>query len=294
MAKCMFPYMVERKLYFSQEEKFVPVPCGKCPACLKRRVASWSQRLEVESLNWDSLHFVTLTYDTDHVPISPNGFMTLESDVVTKFFKRLRHRTGSFKYYYCGEYGTRHKRPHYHLILMGKDSLTPTDIIQEWSMNGRPLGSVYFGKVEPASIRYTVQYYDKGSWYPAHQRDDRLPEFSRMSQGIGVDFLSPPIVKHLLENPDKGYIYNKQGHKIAIPRYYKKKLFDINVTESLVAHHPSVLIHRDDSLANKAVHNAALKALLDDIEQPEETESLNEARKAAIINYRNEKRKTRK
>lgn len=286
--------MVERKLYFNQEEKYVPVPCGKCPECLKRRTASWSHRLEVESLNWDSLHFVTLTYNTDFVPISKNGFMTLETDRVTKFFKRLRHRVGSFKYYYCGEYGTRKKRPHYHLILMGTDALTPTEIIQEWTENGKPIGDIYFGKVEPASIRYTVQYYDKGTWYPSHSRDDRVPEFSRMSNGIGKDFINPKMAKHLLENPDKGFIYNKQGHKIPIPRYYKKRLYDVNLTDSIVAHHPSILLHRDNLLDFKRTHNTAMADKLKDLEPVEETYELNEARKMAIKNYRNEKRKTRK
>lgn len=286
--------MVERKLYFNQEEKYVPVPCGKCPECLKRRTASWSHRLEVESLNWDSLHFVTLTYNTDFVPISKNGFMTLETDRVTKFFKRLRHRCGSFKYYYCGEYGTRKKRPHYHLILMGTAALTPTEIIQEWTEKGKPIGDIYFGKVEPASIRYTVQYYDKGTWYPAHSRDDRVPEFSRMSNGIGKDFINPKMAKHLLDNPSKGFIYNKQGHKIAIPRYYKKRLYDANLPLAVVAEHPSILINRDELQDCKVAHNNALADALKDLEPIEETYELNEARRMAIKNYQNEKRKTRK
>lgn len=290
----MFPFMVERKLYFNQEDKFVPVPCGKCPECLKRRTASWSHRLEIEALKWASLHFVTLTYNSDFVPISPNGFLTLETDRVTKFFKRLRHRCGSFKYYYCGEYGTRKKRPHYHLILMGTEALTPTEILQEWSVDGKPIGDVYFGKVEPGSIRYTVQYYDKGTWYPAHNRDDRVPEFARMSNGIGKDFINPKMAKHLLDNPDKGFIYDTQGRKIAIPRYYKKRLYDVNLTDAIVAHHPSILLHRDSLFTAKRTHNLAMADKLKDLEPIEETEELNEARRMAIINYRNEKRKTRK
>lgn len=292
----MFPYYVERQIYHSQQDRTVPVPCGKCPQCLKRRVASWSFRLEVEALNWQKQFFVTLTYDTEFVPISPNTFMTLEPKHLTDFFKRLRRTAGKLRYYACGEYGTRGKRPHYHLILFGNSNMEESDIIKCWTepYTKKPYGNVYFGKVEPASIRYTVQYYDKGDWYRAHKRDDRVPEFSRMSQGIGKSFLTIAQVKHFLSNPSKGYIYDKQGHKIAIPRYYKKRLFDYFSTDNVIAHHPSILVHRDEMIQAKELHHKAIAEIMLDIEVEEETEQLNEDRKAAIINYRASKRKSRK
>lgn len=296
MARCMFPITVERKLYFSQTERYVPVPCGKCPNCLKRRLASWSFRLETEALQWQSQHFVTLTYDTQHVPISKNGFMTLDTDHPKLFFKRLRKRAGKLKYYLCGEYGTHGKRPHYHLIIFGTTNLKDSDIVSCWTHpeTKQSYGNVHFGEVTEASIRYTVQYFDKGDWYPAHKRDDRVPEFSRMSKGIGQDWLTPEMVEHLLANPDKGFIYDKQGHKIAIPNYYKRRLYDYVISQGLASNHPSILLHRDTMLVNKEIHNEEMKKLMEQIEQPEETESLNEDRKAAIINYRQSKRKARK
>jgi len=289
MARCMFPFQVERKLYFNQESRTVPVPCGKCPECLKRRTASWSFRLEVEALNWPKQYFLTLTYDSDHVPMSGNGFMSLCPSDLTKFFKRLRKRAGKLKYYACGEYGTHGKRPHYHVILFANETMLGSDIMATW-----PHGDVYFGKVEPASIKYTVQYYDKGDWLRAHARDDREPEFSRMSQGLGKDFLTPAMVKHLLANPSKGYIYNSDGHKIAIPRYIKARLYDYVGTDSLVANHPSILVHRDEMLLAKDVHHKAIASVMAELPVPEDSVALNEARRLAIINYRASKRKTRK
>lgn len=288
MARCTYPYQVERKLYFSQSSRTVPVPCGKCPECLKRRTASWSFRLEIEALNWPKQHFITLTYDNEHCPISNNRFMTLVPKHLTDFFKRLRKRAGKCKYYACGEYGTKGKRPHYHLILFCNDGMLGEDIIKSW-----PYGDVYFGKVESASIKYTVQYYNKGDWSRSHARDDREPEFSRMSQGIGKSFLTPAMVRHLLESPDKGYVYNNDGHKIALPRYYKSRLFDYVGTESMIANHPSLLLHRDEMLGAKELHHKAISKVMESIEIPEETIELNEARKAAINNFRKKHRKTR-
>lgn len=288
MAQCMYPYTVERQIYHKQEDRFIKVPCGKCPSCLKRRLASWSFRLEVEALLWQVQHFVTLTYNTEHVPLSTNGFMTLDKDALTLFFKRLRKRAGKLRYYAVGEYGTKGKRPHYHAIIYGNSSLEVNDIIQAW-----PFGQVYFGKVEAGSIRYCVQYYDKGDWYKQHERDDRVPEFSRMSQGIGLNFMTPKMVQWFLDNPERGFIYDREGRKIAVPRYFKKRLYDYMAPANVVAAHPSILIHRDDMVEAKDVHNEAMRVKLESLEQPEETPQLIEDRKAAILNYRSHKRKTR-
>lgn len=301
MAKCMFPFYAERNVYFNQEDRFAPVPCGKCPECLKRRVASWSHRLEMESLRWQRQFFVTLTYNTDNVPISSNGFLTLEPDHPKNFFKRLRKSVGKCRYYLAGEYGTQKKRPHYHIILFGTDVMTEQHIIDAWtiphSSPRRSYGDVYFGKVEAASIRYTVQYYDKGDWQPAHKRDDRIPEFSRMSNGIGQNFLTPKMVQHFLDNPEKSYIYDREGRKIAIPRYYKRRIYDYVSNSNYIAHNPSILLHRDEMLLKKEIHHEKIAEKMEMVEDPDalrDPYELHQARQAAIINYRSEKRKTRK
>lgn len=289
--------MVENKGFHTPDQKYIPVPCGKCPNCLRRRTASWSYRLEVEALRWERQFFVTLTYDNDHIPLTDNTFMTLDREHLTNFFKRLRKNVGKLRYYGCGEYGTRGKRPHYHIILFGNSNMTELDISKAWVSpeTQKPYGDIYFGKVEPASIRYTVQYYDKGDWRKAHGRDDRAPEFSAMSQGLGRNFLTEAMIKHLLANPEKGFIYDMEGKKIAIPRYFKRRLYDYFGTDELVYNHPSLLIHRDELVEAKETHHAAIAEYMASIEEPEseDTEQLNQARQMAIINYKRSKRKTR-
>jgi hypothetical protein len=287
MAQCMYPYKVEKQLYHNQKDRYVPVPCGKCPNCLKRRVASWSFRLEMESLLWNKQYFLTLTYDNEHVPITKNGFLTLEPTDLTLFFKKLRKRAGKLKYYLCGEYGTNTKRPHYHVILFSTSSLFESDIESTWYK-----GKVHYGKVEPASIRYTVQYYDKGVWSKSHVRDDRYPEFSRMSQGIGRNFLTASQVTRFLNNPQVSFIYNHEGQKISIPRYYKKRLYDYFGSSSIIANHPSILIHRDEMLIAKEKHHEEVSKIMQEIEIDETI--TDQDRFQAIKNYAESKRKTRK
>lgn len=223
MAKCLFPYYVERKSYHRQEDRLVPVPCGKCPECLKRRASSWAFRIHKESKHWPQLFFSTLTYDPDHLPKSPNNFSTLVKKDLQDFFKRLRKASGGkLKYYACGEYGTNFKRPHYHCIILADDSVTESIINNCWTAGG-----VFHGKVEVASIYYTIHYYEKGDWYPQHAKDDREPEFQVMSKGLGKSWLTPVIQRYIESRPDAQYIYFN-GHKIAIPRYYRKKVLDDN------------------------------------------------------------------
>lgn len=301
MAECMFPFFVEREVYYNQEERFVPVPCGKCPECLKRRTASWAFRLEKEAERWSSLHFITLTYNAVHIPLSKNGYMSLCKHDLQCFFKRLRKRS-KFRYYAVGEYGTKRKRPHYHLILFGDDTLTVQDIYDSWkSPESRELiGDVYFGDVKSGSIRYTVQYYDKGDWKPKHVRDDREPEFSVMSKGLGSNFLTENMVNHLLSNPAKGYIYENEGRKIAIPRYYKKRIYSYEGSARVLGVvgefmlHPSFLVHRDQRKLDLKKHNEAIKDFIQGRGSVDGySADLHQAKRQAIDNYRKSKRKTR-
>ena len=215
MAVCDSPYYVLPK---AGTEK-VPVPCGKCPACKKRRVDNWCFRLMQEEKVSTSAHFVTLTYDTDHVPISDNGFMTLQKRDFQLFMKRLRKLSSNvLRYYVAGEYGTQNKRPHYHAILF---NLEDTDFLrQAWG-----LGDIHIGNVSGDSVAYTMKYIDKGVFKPAHQRDDRQCEFSLMSKGLGISYLSDSIVKYHKADISRLFVTRFGGHKSSLPRYYRKKIF---------------------------------------------------------------------
>lgn len=213
----------------------IPVPCGKCPTCLARRASAWSFRLMKEGRNAHSSHFVTLTYNTDYVPISPNGFMTLRRSDVQKFMKRLRKWTPDvkIKYYAAGEYGTKNWRPHYHLILFNSE---PEHIVRAWMTDKDnkgnplpkpvPLGDVHFGTVTGASIGYTLKYMTKPGRIPMHQNDDREPEKSLMSKGLGMEYLTPQMIAwHKADLENRMYMVIEGGKKISMPRYYKDKIY---------------------------------------------------------------------
>lgn len=199
------------------------VPCGKCPKCVKRRISAWSFRLLQEDKKSETSIFLTLTYDTAKVPITRNGFMTLDKDGVQKFMKRLRKShpaTSKIKYYLVGEYGGKTKRPHYHLILFNAD----IKLIQAaWSQ-----GAIHYGKVEGASVGYTLKYMIKtGTRIPAHRNDDRQPEFGLMSKGLGVSYITTAMQTwHLADKENRMYCNLPDGKKITMPRYFKQKIYN--------------------------------------------------------------------
>ncbi|AXL14944.1 replication initiator protein [Microviridae sp.] len=235
---CDTPYLIIRAGQMVKGtiyNKDVLVPCGKCPPCKIRRVMEWGFRLEEEDCVSSSSLFITLTYDTKHVPISPNGFMTLNKRDIQLFFKRLRKNHGKqskekLRYYIVGEYGETNKRPHYHAILF---NLHHPDLIDlSWL-----LGGTHIGKVNQATIGYTCKYIDKAKRIPEHPNDDRLKEFSLMSKKIGHSYLTPQIIRfHRSDYLNRNYVTRYNGVKLPMPAYYRKRIFTETERRHQVTH----------------------------------------------------------
>lgn len=202
--------------------------CGKCVLCLKRRVSGWSKRLlEHDKLQSVPSHFITLTYDSIHVPITENGLLTLSAPAegvashLQAFFKRLRkaHPPGTeIKYFAVGEYGDRTDRPHYHVILFGSQL---SKIQPAWWY-----GKVHYGQVQPASVAYSLTYIFKRGHVPAFEGDDRSKERAYISKGLGLGYLTDEMrLWHKADLKERMYLNIEGGKKIAMPRYYKLKLY---------------------------------------------------------------------
>lgn len=229
MAQCITPYM--------HKEFGKPFPCGKCPPCRSRRASSWSFRLMQQDRVSNSAIFLTLTYDEQHIKRTPKHYKTIRKRCLQLYFKRVRKllpKTSGLKYYACGEYGSKTYRPHYHAIIFNAnyDALE-----QAWICNsdeygcghrgcGKPIGQIKFGTVSDASVGYTLKYISKLGKIPLHKNDDRMPEFSLMSKGLGSNYLTPQIKRWHLESLHKRmYVNLTDGKKAAMPRYYKERIY---------------------------------------------------------------------
>lgn len=261
---CKFPYLVQNPLPAGFST--IPVPCGKCYDCKMRIATQWAFRIYQEEKKSTSSHFVTLTYDPEHVPISKKGFMTLDDGKhLEKYWKILRNcyryrainpKTGrkkwcydkvpKIKYFAVSEYGTIGDRPHYHAIILNSH---PHFIEKSWKY-----GFVHIGNVQQASIMYCLKYMMKDGKIPKHKNDDRIPEYRRSSINLGVSYLSESVKKYHKLNPEKPYITMEGGFKVAIPRYFRKKIWnelELKEINNMIAHQMQDLKQNQEQKFNK-------------------------------------------
>lgn len=108
----------------------IEVPCGRCIGCRLEYSRQWANRCMLEAKYHEKACFVTLTYNSSHVPraLYPDlatgecmPALSLCKRDVQLFFKRLRKAfpDNPIRYFGCGEYGPSTFRPHYHLIIFG-------------------------------------------------------------------------------------------------------------------------------------------------------------------------------
>lgn len=214
------------------KEQQIPVPCGKCPPCRSRRSAGWAFRMMQEQKVSSTSFMLTLTYNSSHIPISKNGFRSLDKTDVQKFIKRLRKAskindyglTKSIRYYAAGEYGSETKRPHYHLLIF---NVHPNNIVDSWKLANQEIGSIHLAPLNMATIQYAFKYLQKASTVGKFERDDRAKEFQLFSKGLGANYLSREMVAwHKNNLKERCFIPIEDGKKIAMPRYYKQKIYD--------------------------------------------------------------------
>lgn len=183
--------------------------CKQCLGCRLDYSKEWAIRISHEASLYDFNSFATLTYNEEHLPADAS----LVVRDMQLFFKRLRKAYPHLKirYYYCGEYGGKTNRPHYHAIIF---NFYPEDATYWKSVNGYKyftskslekiwgLGFVTVGDVSPESAAYVARYSTKkvnGSRADEHYmrwHSDTgeiyhvKPEFSQASRGsgIGTDF----------------------------------------------------------------------------------------------------------
>jgi len=249
--------------------KHIPLPCGKCPVCKRRRVNQWAFRLQQEEKVSSNAYFITLTYDTSQVPITPNGYMSLSKRDVQLFIKRLRKLNGKTKvvYYLAGEYGEKFTRPHYHAILFNINDIN--HVGEAWN-----LGQVHIGhSVSGASFSYTAKYIDKASRIPLHARDDRQKEFSHMSKGIGKNYMTPQVVAYHKSNKDHLFVQEFNGNTLPIPRYYRLKMFN---KRELLDQQVYIAKQLEVERQKKALLFAQKGKDLDQVEQSEKMQRLTE------------------
>lgn len=233
--------------------EYISVRCGYCTACRIEYQKNWKIRSELELKNHDYSMWIALTYDDLHLSLQNLEYEkdvkfshlgrigkknSLEKDELVLFFKRFRKAIAPVKirYMYCGEYGDKFGRPHYHVILFG---LSPDHPIFKGfiydrkrkgyvgHINAWPFGEFWYSE-KPANLfnaEYLAKYIHKkhkGKDAERYYSDLNVnSEFFGCSNRPGIGAVKIDEFKdHYAKNP---YVV-VNGKKTSMPRYMKERL----------------------------------------------------------------------
>lgn len=194
--------------------RYIPAKCGKCIECRKQKQREWLVRLSEELKNNKQCYFITLTFNEENL----NKFSGSENEIATKalrmFLERVRKKTGkSIRHWFVTELGEEKGRIHLHGIWWGSPGL-----LEKWQY-----GYIYVGDyVSEKTIFYITKYMLKENEYNRKFRSKVL-----CSAGLGKGYLNRIDAKR---NAFKGKETNesyrlKNGIKINLPQYYRKKIY---------------------------------------------------------------------
>ncbi|QCS36955.1 replication initiation protein [Tortoise microvirus 33] len=211
------------------------VPCGKCVACLLRRQQDWLVRLSCEARASTAVHFITLTYNDGCVPrgsFEASPFMVLRKMHVQSFLKRLRSyiEPNRIRYFAVGEYGSKSHRPHYHLILFN----WPRGF-DLWALVNKAwtYGFTDVKVCDDGHFAYVAKYVTYTMDLPKILKKKEYKPFSLSSRrpAIGSSYLSDAKVNY--HRNTLNTTVRLEGFTYALPRYYKEKIFDDDMKESI-------------------------------------------------------------
>lgn len=276
------------------------VSCGQCMDCRLRRSRDWAIRATHEASLWESNCFLTFTFSNEamfeHCPkvlwLDPFSDFTPDSSVtvyenfslvkrhMVKFNMDLRERLypHRVRFMYCGEYGTKYKRPHYHSICfnydfpdrkfyksIGTKRYYNSDLLSSlW-----PHGHAVISDFSFETAAYVGGYImDKvgGRGANAHYRG-KLPEFAGFSRrpGLGHDWFMkywPDVYP-----ADEVVIQlGKRKARLRPPRYYDKLMENLDpvIYETVCEKRKSKMeeVEDDNTYERLLVKNKCTKARL--------------------------------
>lgn len=228
--------------------RHLKVACGNCVGCLLERSRQWAVRCMHEASLYDQNCFITLTYNDAHLPEE------LNYEHFQLFMKRLRKRfTGrKIRFFMCGEYGEKFKRPHFHACLFnldfndrvylkstpaGSKIYTSKTLEALWSDNlGNPIGYATVGDISFNTAGYVARYVMK------KRSEDQKEVYECIDQETGEVYTKQKEFNHMSLKPGIGSgFYDKfKGdmfpHDICVvngvatkpPKYYFRKLAEEN------------------------------------------------------------------
>ncbi|AXH73779.1 MAG: replication initiator protein [Microviridae sp.] len=259
---CLFPKLINNPKYRANKKNggvippvldervtMVPIGCGKCIECMKKRAREWQVRLTEDIKEHKNGTFLTLTFSLESLKelykevnekarrLDRNAEIVgydLDNAVCTlavrRFLKRWQKETKkSVRHWLVTEIGGKNtEHVHLHGIIYSKNVEM---IKRKWGYGYVWAG--YEGKetyVNETTIAYVVKYMTK--------TDEKHPNYKAIiltSPGIGNKYTERHDYKNNAYKPGetKEYYRNAKGTKLALPIYYRNKRYTEEEREKL-------------------------------------------------------------
>lgn len=216
------------------------LPCGQCSACRIKKQRDWAIRCMHEAQMGGPSCFLTLTYSDQGLPADAG----LDVQDWQRFAKKMRKKTGPFRFFHCGEYGDDNYRPHYHALIFGQDF---ADDRYDWksskkgnkSWRSETLESLWtLGTSEIGQLNYTSAKYVAGYCLKTITGDKAEQHYTRVHPDTGELHRVKPEYVTMSRRPGlgaswydkfKGDLYPSneciiEGRRYSVPRYYALKM----------------------------------------------------------------------
>lgn len=240
---------------YDKRALLVSTGCGKCIECRKQRKRGWQVRLLEDIKDHKNGIFVTLTYSTESLiklkwdvenyqiidgkrvklkriiqgyeldnAIATRSMRLFNERWRKKYKKALRH----WMVTELGHQNTEHV--HLHGILYTNEN--PYEITDKWEYGYTWLGDEILGQIRNYVNESTVNYITKYICKMDFQHQEYIPKILN-SPGIGAGFINRATENRYNGDKTNELYRTNTGHKIAMPAYWKNKLYTDQQREQL-------------------------------------------------------------
>lgn len=253
---CLYPKLIYNRKYtktkknggiippvYDRRVLAVPVGCQRCLECRKQKATQWQVRLTEEIRRNKAGKFVTLTFGEKELiglENECNEFTGYEKDnavaalAIRRFLERWRKKyKTSVRHWLVTELGqTNTERLHIHGIIWTEKTME--EIEERWQYGFMWKSTKEKNYVNGATVGYVVKYIMKAD----EKHRNYIPRIFT-SSGIGRGYEKSRDAREINKfneaETDEGYRTQK-GHKIAMPIYYRNKIYNDDQREKLWLH----------------------------------------------------------
>lgn len=265
---CLYPRVIKNRKYTATKKnkgiippitdervKYVPIGCQECIECRKQKARGWQIRLLEDLKKHKNGKFITLTFSNESIKkihetikadekenqqnYETTGY-EIDNEIATKamrlFLERWRKKyKRSLRHWMVTEIGhAGTENIHMHGIVWTNINLKEVEKI--WSYGyvwkGKEINGEINNYVNARTVNYIVKYIHKVDEDHKHFKSKVLT-----SPGIGSNYTSSSL-GDWNQNKFRGpktieYYRTSQGHKIAMPIYWRNKIYTETEREKL-------------------------------------------------------------